>query len=244
MEKLMTHRISMMKSVHVLLLMALVIVMPIIAQDEDTVAVQDEVKPIVQEEKATVEDESEVAVVPDTDSMPDLILKSGDIAPSWALMYAPAKFEFLKNWTVERGAKLRKFKSQPNRHVVVVSFFATWCKPCMKELPLLQNLYKKYDGQRVKWFLVDITEATRNSPGFEDSPVAGPFLAKKGITMPILNDNRGVAKERYGAKTLPRLFVIDKFQTIRLTKRGFHEGEDFEGEISTVVEELLAEAEE
>ncbi len=240
----MTHRISMMKSIHVLLLMALVIVMPIIAQDEDTVAVQDEVKPVVQEEKAAVEDESEVAVVPDTDSMPDLILKSGDIAPSWALMYAPAKFEFLKNWTVERGAKLRKFKSQPNRHVVVVSFFATWCKPCMKELPLLQNLYKKYDGQRVKWFLVDITEATRNSPGFEDSPVAGPFLAKKGITMPILNDNRGVAKERYGAKTLPRLFVIDKFQTIRLTKQGFHEGEDFEGEISTIVDELLVETEE
>ena len=159
-------------------------------------------------------------------------------------MYAPAKFEFLKNWTVERGAKLRKFKSRPNRHVVVVSFFATWCRPCMKELPLLQNLYQKYDGQRVKWFLVDITEATRTSPGFEDSPVAGPFLAKKGITMPILNDNRGVAKERYGAKTLPRLFVIDKFQTIRLTKRGFHEGEDFEGEIAGIVDELLAEAEE
>ena len=232
----MTHRILMVKPIYVLLLMVTVILMPIIAQDEDTAAVQDEVQPVV-------EDESEVAVVPDTDSMPDLILKSGDIAPSWAIMYAPAKFEFLKNWTVERGAKLRKFKSQPNRHVVVVSFFATWCKPCMKELPLLQNLYQKYDGQRVKWFLVDITEATRNSPGFEDSPVSGPFLAKKGITMPILNDNRGVAKERYGAKTLPRLFVIDKFQTIRLTKRGFHEGEDFEGEISTVVEELLAEAE-
>ena len=233
----MTHRISIMKPMHVLLLMALVILMPIIAQNEDAEAVQDEVKPVV-------EDESEVAVVPDTDSIRDLTLQPGDIAPSWALMYAPAKFEFLKNWTVERGAKLRKFKSQPNRHVVVVSFFATWCKPCMKELPLLQNLYKKYDGQRVKWFLGDITEATRNSPGCEDSPVAGPFLAKKGITMPILNDNRGVAKERYGAKTLPRLFVIDKFQTIRLTKRGFHEGEDFEGEISTVVEELLAEAEE
>ena len=233
----MTHRILMVKPIYVLLLMVTVILMPIIAQDEDTAAVQDEVKPVV-------EDESEVAVVPDTDSIPDLTLKPGDIAPSWALMYAPAKFEFLKNWTVERGSKLRKFKSQPNRHVVVVSFFATWCKPCMKELPLLQNLYKKYDGQRVKWFLVDITEATRTSPGFEDSPVAGPFLAKKGITMPILNDNRGVAKERYGAKTLPRLFVIDKFQTIRLTKRGFHEGEDFEGEIAGIVDELLAEAEE
>ena len=232
----MIHRISMMKPLHLVLLLALVIIVPIIAQDEDTL--------VVQEKDAAVEEESEVAVVPDTDSIPDLILKSGDIAPSWALMYAPAKFEFLKNWTVERGARLRKFKSQPNRHVVVVSFFATWCKPCMKELPLLQNLYKKYDGQRVKWFLVDITEATRTSPGFEDSPVAGPFLAKKGITMQILNDNRGVAKERYGAKTLPRLFVIDKFQTIRLTKQGFHEGEDFENEISTIVDELLVEAEE
>ena len=239
----MIHRISMMKPLHLVLLLALVIMVPIIAQDEDTAAAQDEDKPVVQEKDAAVEEESEVAVVPDTDSIPDLILKSGDIAPSWALMYAPAKFEFLKNWTVERGARLRKFKSQPNRHVVVVSFFATWCKPCMKELPLLQNLYQKYDGQRVKWFLVDITEATRTSPGFEDSPVAGPFLAKKGITMPILNDNRGVAKERYGAKTLPRLFVIDKFQTIRLTKRGFHEGEDFEGEIATIVDELLVEAE-
>jgi len=240
----MIHRISMMKPLHLVLLLALVIMVPIIAQDEDTAAAQDEDKPVVQEKDAAVEEESEVAVVPDTDSIPDLILKSGDIAPSWALMYAPAKFEFLKNWTVERGARLRKFKSQPNRHVVVVSFFATWCKPCMKELPLLQNLYEKYDGQRVKWFLVDITEATRTSPGFEDSPVAGPFLAKKGITMQILNDNRGVAKERYGAKTLPRLFVIDKFQTIRLTKQGFHEGEDFEGEISTIVDELLVEAEE
>ena len=239
----MIHRISMMKPLHLVLLLALVIMVPIIAQDEDTAAAQDEDKPVVQEKDAAVEEESEVAVVPDTDSIPDLILKSGDIAPSWALMYAPAKFEFLKNWTVERGSRLRKFKSQPNRHVVVVSFFATWCKPCMKELPLLQNLYEKYDGQRVKWFLVDITEATRTSPGFEDSPVAGPFLAKKGITMQILNDNRGVAKERYGAKTLPRLFVIDKFQTIRLTKRGFHEGEDFEGEIATIVDELLVEAE-
>ena len=174
-----------------------------------------------------------------SDTTKDPGLKIGDIAPSWALMSGPGKFEFLKTWTEEKGKKLKKPMTQPDRHVVVLSFFATWCKPCMKELPLLQNLYQKYDGQRVKWFLVDITEATRTSPGFEDSPVAAPFLAKKGITMPILNDNRGVAKERYGAKTLPRLFVIDKFQTIRLTKRGFHEGEDFEGEIAAIVDELL-----
>ena len=182
----------------------------------------------------------EVAVVPDDDSV-DPGLKAGDNAPSWALMSGPGKFEFLKTWTEEKGKKLRKPMTQPDRHVVVLSFFATWCKPCMKELPHLQNLYEKYEGEKIKFFMIDITEATRTVRGLEDSPKAGPFLADKGITMPILNDSRGVAKKRYGAKTLPRLYVVDKYRTIRLAKKGFDEGEDFEGELITVIDELLKE---
>ena len=183
----------------------------------------------------------EVAVVPD-DTTKDPGLKPGDLAPSWALMYAPGKFEFLKNWTVERDKNLRKFMSQPDRYPVVLSFFATWCVPCMKELPHLENVYQAYKNEKVKFFLVDITEATRTGEN-ENSPKAGPFLAEKGITIPILYDNRGVAKERYGAKTLPRLFVIDKFQTIREVRQGFHEDEDLEGELSAIIDELMAEEE-
>jgi len=183
----------------------------------------------------------EVAVVPD-DTTKDPGLKPGDLAPSWALMYAPGKFEFLKNWTVERDKNLRKFMSQPDRYPVVLSFFATWCVPCMKELPHLENVYQAYKNEKVKFFLVDITEATRTGEN-ENSPKAGPFLAEKGVTIPILYDNRGVAKERYGAKTLPRLFVIDKFQTIREVRKGFHEDEDLEGELSAIIDELMAEEE-
>jgi thiol-disulfide isomerase/thioredoxin len=182
-----------------------------------------------------------VAVVPD-DTTKDPGLKPGDLAPSWALMYAPGKFEFLKNWTVERDKNLRKFMSQPDRYPVVLSFFATWCVPCMKELPHLENVYQAYKNEKVKFFLVDITEATRTGEN-ENSPKAGPFLAEKGVTIPILYDNRGVAKERYGAKTLPRLFVIDKFQIIREARQGFHEGEDLEGELSALIDELMAEDE-
>ena len=183
----------------------------------------------------------EVAVVPG-DTTKDPGLKPGDLAPSWALMYAPGKFEFLKNWTVERDKKLRKFMSQPDRYPVVLSFFATWCVPCMKELPHLENVYQAYKDEKVKFFLVDITEATRTGEN-ENSPKAGPFLAEKGVTIPILYDNRGVAKERYGAKTLPRLFVIDKFQIIREVRQGFHEDEDLEGELSVLIDELMAEEE-
>jgi len=185
--------------------------------------------------------ESEVSVPTDS-AVVENGLKAGDLAPSWALMYAPGQFEFLKNWTVEKDDRLRKSTSQPDRHVVVLSFFATWCKPCMKELPLLENLFQKYSDEYVKFFLVDITEATRKNPGFEDSPKAGEFLRKKGITMPILFDNRGVAKDRYHVSTLPRLFIIDKYQTIQMTQKGFHEDEDFEGKLSEVIDDLLAQS--
>ena len=187
------------------------------------------------------QDAGEIVAVPD-DTTKDPGLKPGDLAPSWALMYAPGKFEFLKNWTVERNLKLRKFMSQPDRYPVVLSFFATWCVPCMKELPHLENVYQAYKNEKVKFFLVDITEATRTGEN-ENSPKAGPFLAEKGVTIPILYDNRGVAKERYGAKTLPRLFVIDKFQIIREVRQGFHEDEDLEGELSAIIDELMAEEE-
>ena len=170
-------------------------------------------------------------------------LKVGDIAPSWALMYAPGQFEFLKNWSEEEGRRLRKFTSQPDRNAVVMSFFATWCQPCMKELPILENVYQKYKDERVKFFLVDITEATRTIPGNENLPKAGPFLQKKGVTMQILYDTRGTVMKRYNAQTLPRLFMMDGNRQLTLTRRGFHEGEEekFTKELSIEIERLLAE---
>jgi hypothetical protein len=48
--------------------------------------------------------EGEVAVIP-SDTTKDPGLKIGDIAPSWALMSGPGKFEFLKTWTEEKGKR-------------------------------------------------------------------------------------------------------------------------------------------
>ncbi len=170
-------------------------------------------------------------------------LKVGDIAPSWALMYAPAKFEFLKTWSVEKDKRLRLFSSQPDRHAVLLSFFATWCMPCMKELPILEEVFQQYKDKRIKFFLIDITEATRSNPIYENVPKAGPFLKKKGVTMRILYDNRGTVKERYNAQTLPRLFILDGNQIIRMVRRGFHEGDEeiFKKELSDMIDMLLAE---
>jgi len=185
----------------------------------------------------------DVAKTPGMESADDNDLQVGDIAPSWALMYAPGKFEFLKNWSEEEGTRLRKLATQPNRHAVLMSFFATWCQPCMKELPILENVYQEYKDERIKFFLVDITEATRNNPGYGDMPKAGPFLREKGVTMQILYDTRGTVMKRYNAQTLPRLFVMDGDRNLTFLRRGFHEGEEekFTNELSSEIERLLAE---
>lgn len=186
------------------------------------------------------QDQVETVGVPETeeDGVEDIGLKPGDDAPKFALRSTTGDYELLSKWC---GENLSRPASQPIRHVVIASFFATWCQPCMKELPHLQNLYEKYQGQDVKFFLIDITEATRSVEEYENSPKAGPFLAKKGITIPTLIDIYGMAKKNYGATTLPRLFVIDKKRKIRLHQSGFHEGEDFEGKLSALIDELLAE---
>jgi len=185
-------------------------------------------------------------------------LEVGDEAPTWALMYAPGKFEFLRNWSevkidpkTGKEKKLRLNVSQPDRHAVVMSFFATWCKPCMKELPILEEVYQQYKDERVKFFLIDITEATRSNPGtvygmsYKDVPVAGPFLKKKGVTMQILFDNRGTAMKRYYAQTLPRLFMVDGYRNVTFKKRGFPDGEGadekFKKDISSEIDRLLSE---
>ena len=178
-----------------------------------------------------------------------LDLKIGDEAPSFALMYAPGKFEFLKNWSEIEGKKLRKNVTQPNRHAVILSFFATWCQPCMKELPLLEQVYQEYKDTRIKFFLVDITDATRNNPGevygmkYSDAPEAQGFLKKKGMTMQILYDRRGHTMKRYNAMKLPRLFVMDGYRNITFMRKGFHEGEEekFVRELSEEIDKRLAE---
>jgi thiol-disulfide isomerase/thioredoxin len=178
-----------------------------------------------------------------------LDLKIGDEAPSFALMYAPGKFEFLKNWTEVEGKKLRKNVTQPNRHAVILSFFATWCQPCMKELPLLEEVYQEYKDTRIKFYLIDITDATRNNPGevfgmkYSDAPQAEGFLKKKGMTMPILYDRRGHTMKRYNAMKLPRLFVMDGYRKLTFMRKGFHEGEEekFVRELSEEIDKRLAE---
>ena len=187
--------------------------------------------------------QSEVAIVPDK-------IKVGDVAPLWVLPTEPDKqnlnkVEFLHNWAEKNGSNLLNPKINSNRHVVVMSFSASWCPPCKKELTILNNIYNDYTGKEVKFFIIDITEATRDSDKemFKNAPKIKDFLNELGVDIPVLYDIRGKVKENYGLTGIPTLYVIDKYRIIRMMKIGWDDEtkDEYVLDIKSLLNKLLKE---
>ncbi|MCB0282661.1 MAG: TlpA family protein disulfide reductase [Calditrichae bacterium] len=154
-------------------------------------------------------------------------IKIGDEAPVFSLPDMNNNYVFLRDYS---GETLRKPWKNKTKHVIVVSFFATWCGPCKKEIPYLEKLQNEYTGKDAKFFLVDVGE--------EREKVV-EFLQKNPIQLTVLHDRYQQTAEKYDAKSLPRLIVIDKNGKISLIKKGFTDGDSFLMEMRTLLDDLL-----
>lgn len=90
--------------------------------------------------------------------------------------------------------------------VVLLTFWATWCEPCKKEMPEIQAAYEKHkeDGLAV----VAVNFGEKKEP-------AQAFFEKTGLTFPSLLDRRANIAERFGVVSLPVTFFIDQDGIIR-----------------------------
>ena len=162
------------------------------------------------------------------DSSKGLGPKEGQQAPAFYLKDLQGNNVFLRDFC---GETLRKPWKNKTKHVVVLSFFATWCVPCQKEIPILQELQQKYDDQPLKIFLINVGE--------KKDKVA-PFVKEKGYTIPVLLDKYNViAAKKYKVFALPHLYIIDREGKIRLVKQGFKDRENFMDTVLPVLEGLL-----
>ncbi len=117
---------------------------------------------------------------------------------------------------------------------VLVDFWATWCKPCLKELPHLQRIHEKYEASGLRVLAVTI-----DSPKTESR--VKPFVLGKKYTFDvILDSSQEVFRALQGKGTIPYVVVIDRDGNIRYRHTGYRPGD--ENEIEKVVAELLGAA--
>ena len=86
--------------------------------------------------------------------------------------------------------------------VVLVNIWATWCPPCVDEMPSMEKLYRKFKGEDFEILAVSIDES--------GSEAVAPFMEKTRLTFPALIDSKGAIKPLYRITGIPESFIIDK----------------------------------
>lgn len=91
-------------------------------------------------------------------------------------------------------------------NVVLVNLWATWCTPCVAELPALENLQKRLDGEKFKVVAINL-----DRPSEKGGALAKEFLAGKNIRKlhPYWDKERQIP-ERWKYEGLPTSFLLDK----------------------------------
>jgi peroxiredoxin len=99
--------------------------------------------------------------------------------------------------------------------VVMVNFWATWCGPCRQEMPLLDELYSRY--QRVGFNLLGVNID-------DDSRRAMQMVEELGVNFPVLFDARKEVSKLYEVEAMPVTVIIDRQGTVRYVHHGYKPG--------------------
>ncbi|MDO4279339.1 MAG: cytochrome c biogenesis protein CcdA [Lachnoclostridium edouardi] len=92
---------------------------------------------------------------------------------------------------------------------VFLNFWATWCPPCRREMPDIQNIYETYDTEGEDGLIVlGIAAPNMGSEGSEEEITQ--FLEENGYTYPVVMDTTGEIFSAYGITSFPTTFMIDR----------------------------------
>lgn len=86
--------------------------------------------------------------------------------------------------------------------IVLVNIWATWCPPCIDEMPSMQKLYQEFKDSDFEILAVSVDA--------HGAKVVAPFMQKHNLTFPALLDAEATIKEAYGATGVPESFIIDR----------------------------------
>jgi cytochrome c biogenesis protein CcmG/thiol:disulfide interchange protein DsbE len=105
--------------------------------------------------------------------------------------------------------------------VVVVDFWATWCDPCKKSFPKLQDLYTKYKASGME--MVGISEDDEGGGITE-------FGTAHGAKFLLGWDKDKSIAGQWQPKSMPSTFIVDRNGVVRFAHLGYHDGDEAEME--------------
>jgi peroxiredoxin len=120
------------------------------------------------------------------------IISTGDTAP-----------EFKLPDTGGRLVGLSDFRGR----VVMVHFWATWCPPCVEELPSIARFSQQLDGNDFVMLAVSVDEG--------GAEAVTTFLQKNGLSVPALLDPDRAVAGRYGTFKFPETYIVDRKGVVR-----------------------------
>lgn len=116
------------------------------------------------------------------------LIELGSTAPEFHAVQLPSG----------RPAKIEDYRGK----VLLLNIWATWCPPCVVEMPSMERLHRKLAGTDFHLIAVSVDE--------EDSTVVNAFVKKLGLTFEILHNQDGAIRRIYQTTGVPESFIIDR----------------------------------
>lgn len=86
--------------------------------------------------------------------------------------------------------------------VVFINVWATWCPPCVEEMPTIQKLYDRLHARGLQVLAVSIDALGKQ--------VVAPFMQTRQLSFPVLLDTQGMIERLYRTGGVPESFIVDK----------------------------------
>jgi len=134
------------------------------------------------------------------------------------------------NFTLKSRSGKNIKLSELRGEVVMLNFWASWCGPCRKEMPLLEKIHKKY--KRLGFTLLGVNVE-------ENSSDAKNYLKDVNVTFPILFDRTQKTSKLYDVSAMPTTILIDRNGNKRFIHKGYKAG--YENDYKKQIKKLLRE---
>lgn len=192
---------------------------------EDTSSKMNESSPVTSDTKIIPHVNSQMEIKPPSSSQLEIIPRTssqGKIAPptsSKAEISPPIssqapKINMPPDFTVFKSngtrVKLSDFAGQP----IILNFWASWCPPCKREMPIINNQYA-ISKNSVVFMMVDLVDGQR-----ETQAKGQKYYDSQGYSFPIYFDNEKQAARQYNTSSIPITFFINSNGKIVKTHRG------------------------